>query len=72
MRNVDAHGVKILPSPGRFFAANELKTMMAYLVMNYDIKMKTPGVRPPNLEFALAVVPNPFAKVLFRRRKSKS
>lgn len=55
--------------PGRFFAANELKAMMAHLILNYDIKMENEGVRPPNVSFALACVPNMSAKVMFRRRR---
>lgn len=45
--------------------------MLAHLVLTYDVKLEKEGVRPPNLEIALAVVPNISAKVLFRRRKVK-
>lgn len=45
--------------------------MLAHLVLNYDMKLEKEGVRPPNFEIALAVVPNLTAKVLFRRRKVK-
>ncbi|KAJ8074970.1 hypothetical protein PM082_019297 [Marasmius tenuissimus] len=34
--------------PGRFFASTELKIFMAYLVLNYDMKMPQDGVRPPD------------------------
>ena len=57
-------------SPGSFFAAVELKTMLAHLVLNYDMKLENEGVRPPTLELALAIVPNIKAKVLFRKRKT--
>ncbi|EJC99419.1 cytochrome P450, partial [Fomitiporia mediterranea MF3/22] len=56
--------------PGRFFAANELKAMMAYLVLNYDIKLQDGQDRPKDLEFEAAVVPNPKAHVLFRKRQT--
>ena len=56
-------------SPGRFFAANELKAMMAYLVQNYDVKFEDEGKRPSNKWFGLAVVPDPAARVLFRKRR---
>lgn len=57
-------------SPGRFFAANELKAMMAYLVMHYDVKLADgETARPKDLEFASSVVPNPKAKVMFRKRQ---
>ena len=57
-----------LCSPGRFFAANELKAMMAHIVLNYDIKFEKEGVRPPNQWLGTVVLPNPTAKVLFRKR----
>lgn len=57
-------------SPGRFFAANELKIMMTYVVMNYDVKFEQEGVRPENVHLGLAIMPDPKAKVLFRKRRS--
>lgn len=56
-------------SPGRFFAANELKAMMAHIVLNYDVKFENEGVRPPNVGISLTVVPDPTATVLFRKRR---
>ncbi|KAJ3543507.1 hypothetical protein NM688_g5847 [Phlebia brevispora] len=55
--------------PGRFFAANELKAMMAHVVVNYDVKFKHEGVRPQNKWLALTVVPDPTAEVLFRKHR---
>ncbi|KAJ7205715.1 cytochrome P450 [Mycena pura] len=57
--------------PGRFFAATELKAMLAHLVINFDIKAEVEGVRPPNSEFAARTSPNSKGKVLFRKRQSK-
>jgi len=55
--------------PGRFFAANELKAMLCYVVMNYDVKLEGDSkVRPENMYMGASVSPNPFAKVMFRRR----
>ncbi|KAI0814828.1 cytochrome P450 [Irpex lacteus] len=54
--------------PGRFFASSELKTILAYLVLNYDMKLEKEGVRPSNWYNAFVVVPSPTAKVLFRKR----
>ncbi|KAF9261024.1 cytochrome P450 [Marasmius fiardii PR-910] len=56
--------------PGRFFAVNELKSLLAHLVMTYDIKFPdhSPGAPEP-MSYAGNPVPNPNAKVLFRRRK---
>ncbi|KAI0650914.1 cytochrome P450 [Trametes meyenii] len=56
--------------PGRFFAAVELKTMLAYLVLNYDIKFAEEGKRPANLRFGPADLPHQSAEVLFRKRRS--
>ncbi|KAI0640078.1 cytochrome P450 [Trametes polyzona] len=58
--------------PGRFFAANELKAMLAYLVLNYDIKLPGDGKRPANLYWGPTVVASPTAQVLFRKRQTKA
>ncbi|TFK79819.1 cytochrome P450 [Polyporus arcularius HHB13444] len=55
--------------PGRFFAANEIKTMMAYLLLNYDMKFAEEGKRPANIRFGPANLPSTSAKVLFRKRR---
>ncbi|KAF7346950.1 hypothetical protein MVEN_01447400 [Mycena venus] len=54
--------------PGRFFAATELKAMLAHVVINYDLKAEVEGVRPPDNIFGLGISPNPSAKVRFRKR----
>ncbi|KAF7349710.1 Cytochrome P450 [Mycena sanguinolenta] len=56
--------------PGRFFAAAELKLMLAHIVMTYDVKLEIEGVRPPDQVFEIFRVPDPKAKVLFRKRKA--
>ena len=60
-----------LHSPGRFFAANELKAMLAYIVVHYDLKVTgaDPAARPPNVYFANTVLPNPKGQVMFRKRQ---
>ncbi|KIP02162.1 hypothetical protein PHLGIDRAFT_32288 [Phlebiopsis gigantea 11061_1 CR5-6] len=58
--------------PGRFFAANELKAMMAYLVLNYDFKLEDGASRPENLFAGMVITPNPKAKVLFKKRPAAS
>ncbi|TBU58191.1 cytochrome P450 [Dichomitus squalens] len=55
--------------PGRFFAANELKAMLAYIVVNYDVKIDGDGARPPNVYFANSVIPNQKGKIMFRKRQ---
>jgi cytochrome P450 len=54
--------------PGRHFAACELKLMLAHVVMNYDVKLENQGVRPTDTWIMSACIPNPNAKVLFRKR----
>ncbi|KAH9915638.1 cytochrome P450 [Amylocystis lapponica] len=55
--------------PGRFFAAMELKTMIAHIITMYDVKMENEGVFPPSMSFATAIIPDMKAKVMFRKRK---
>ncbi|KAJ7772406.1 cytochrome P450 [Mycena metata] len=54
--------------PGRFFAATELKAMLAHLVVNYDIKAEVEGVRPPDAMVSLRITPSPSGKLCFRKR----
>jgi hypothetical protein len=54
-------------SPGRFYAVNELKTMLAHLLVNYDVKMAN-GARPANKRIGQEMTPDTTAEVLFRRR----
>lgn len=55
-------------SPGRFYAVNELKTMLAHLLVNYDIKMANGAGRPANKRIGQEMTPDIAAEVLFRRR----
>lgn len=57
-------------SPGRFFAAHELKMMMAHLVLTYDLKLENPGVRPKDTWFGTSRIPNADAEVMFRKRRN--
>ncbi|KAK0196199.1 cytochrome P450 [Armillaria mellea] len=50
--------------PGRFFAVNELKALMSYVLMNFDIKMDKV---PPSMCFG-DQFPDHTSKVLFRKR----
>ncbi|KAF8736293.1 hypothetical protein AX14_000501 [Amanita brunnescens Koide BX004] len=54
--------------PGRFFAAAVLKTMLAYVLLNYDVKMANNGGRPGNIPIGSQMMPDPTAEVLFRKR----
>ena len=56
--------------PGRFFAANEIKAIMAYLLLNFDMKFpEGKEKRPESLLFETQFLPNPTATVMFKRRK---
>ncbi|RDB27628.1 Ent-kaurene oxidase [Hypsizygus marmoreus] len=52
--------------PGRFFAANELKLMLAHILMTYDVKLE--GEHPKNMWFVTVCIPNTKGEVLFRKR----
>ncbi len=34
-------------SPGRFFAVNELKAIIAHFILEYDFKLEIEGAMPP-------------------------
>ncbi|KIL61367.1 hypothetical protein M378DRAFT_82564 [Amanita muscaria Koide BX008] len=54
--------------PGRFFAANELKVMLAHVLLNYDVQVASGGGRPANRVFGQKTMPDPTAQVMFRKR----
>lgn len=55
--------------PGRFFVANELKLVLAYMLMNYDIEPAVEGMeRPRNKWYGINMVPDFDATVRIRRR----
>ncbi|TFK68396.1 cytochrome P450 [Pluteus cervinus] len=56
--------------PGRFFAVNEMKAMLAYILLNYDIKLEEGKGRPEPMWFGGNSIPDRKAHVLFRKRKS--
>ncbi|KAI9837892.1 MAG: hypothetical protein M1837_002682 [Sclerophora amabilis] len=57
--------------PGRFFAANEIKAIMAQLLLRYDFKYPEGVSRPPSLVFETQNLPNPAGRILFKRRPTK-
>lgn len=46
----------------------ELKCIVAYVLLNYDVKMPNEGERPPDVWFGPFSVPDPKAQVMFRLR----
>ncbi|PBL04623.1 cytochrome P450 [Armillaria gallica] len=51
--------------PGRFFAVNELKALMTYVLLNFDVKLDK---FPTPVWLYEHQMPNPNSKVLFRKR----
>ncbi|KAJ7760789.1 cytochrome P450 [Mycena olivaceomarginata] len=54
--------------PGRFFAVNEQKILLAHILMTYDFKLKD-GKRPEDEWMAHVAAANSTAEVMFRRRQ---
>ncbi|KAL1748267.1 cytochrome P450 [Schizophyllum fasciatum] len=55
--------------PGRFFAANELKAMLAHLVLHYDVQLEGGSRVKPENEWNIDLQsPNHAARVTFRKR----
>ncbi|PIL30289.1 cytochrome P450 [Ganoderma sinense ZZ0214-1] len=57
---------------GRYFAANELKTILAHVILNFDMKLGGDGLRPPDIYYLTAIMPAPRGCVLFKKRESPS
>ncbi len=55
-------------SPGRFFAVNEVKALLAYIVVMYDIKLEE-GRGPPRGFYIAALHVPGNANVMFRSRQ---
>ena len=67
--------------PGRFFASNESKIILAMLLLEYEVKFGEAGQeggregkgaekRPENQVFADACFPDPKVKMLIRKRRA--
>ncbi|KAF5332141.1 hypothetical protein D9611_008153 [Ephemerocybe angulata] len=55
--------------PGRFFATQEMKLMLALFLQTYDMKLDNKdGARPKNMWVGLSCVPNQSASIMFRKR----
>ncbi len=57
--------------PGRFFAANVIKIVIAHIVLNYDIKMPD-GLTDRYVNISSGMIENPdiTKEVLFRKRRT--
>ncbi|KAF9067172.1 cytochrome P450 [Rhodocollybia butyracea] len=54
--------------PGRFFAVNELKALMAHVLLTYDIKFENNKGIPPASWYGVVYSPNQEAEVMFGKR----
>ncbi|KAJ7086837.1 cytochrome P450 [Mycena belliarum] len=54
--------------PGRFFAATELKAMLAHILINYDVEAEVDGVRPPDTIIGVMRMPSAKGKIMIRKR----
>lgn len=54
--------------PGRFFAGNEVKMILAYFLINYEIRLKDGEERPRAMMLMMSKTPDPNVELLFRRR----
>ncbi|OCK73252.1 cytochrome P450 [Lepidopterella palustris CBS 459.81] len=56
--------------PGRFFASNEIKIILAHLLTKYEWKLKD-GKRPKVVSIGTEFMTNPDSKILYRSRVSE-
>lgn len=58
--------------PGRFFAGNEIKMILAYFLINFEFKLKDGEERPKPMMIMMSKTPNPNGEIMFKRRSVKS
>ncbi|KAF2787550.1 putative cytochrome P450 [Melanomma pulvis-pyrius CBS 109.77] len=66
-RLVFGHGKQACP--GRFFAVNEMKMILARFLVGYEFKFPEGKERPRNFFLEEYIVPDPRAKLMMRNRK---
>ncbi|KAL6788456.1 cytochrome P450 [Trichoderma sp. SZMC 28012] len=55
--------------PGRFFAGNEIKLILAFFLINYDVRLKKGDERPKPMAMVMTKGPDAKAEFEFRRRQ---
>jgi hypothetical protein len=65
---VPANDSESLYSPGRFFAALEIKLLLAHVLVNYDVKLADSRGEPADWWFGAQPMLDPTVKVMFRKR----
>ena len=58
---------KVNTSPGRIFAVNEIKLMLAFILLRFNITTKN-GVAPTTMNFMAFILPDIKGEILFRKR----
>ena len=53
--------------PGRFFVTEEMKILLIFIILQYDIKYPEGQSRPANIQRGEALVPDPTRKLLFKK-----
>lgn len=53
---------------GRFFAAHEIKMILAHIILHYDLAYPTGKGRPINLIVDGSVYPDPSARLLIKKK----
>ncbi|OJJ00726.1 hypothetical protein ASPVEDRAFT_190002 [Aspergillus versicolor CBS 583.65] len=56
--------------PGRFFAANEMKVALCYILLKYDIKMAAGWESPPPTRREVVLLADPRGEMVIRRREA--
>lgn len=56
--------------PGRHFASNEIKILLAELLQGYEVKWPEGKSRPPNMAHDVSRTPNPMVDIMFRTRNA--
>lgn len=52
----------------RFFASDEIKAIVVYLLENYEMKFPKGQTRPAGIKFETENIPDPSVKVMFKRK----
>ena len=64
-------GLGMHACPGRFFASNEVKIALCWLLMKYEWKLEDGAVSPGSIELGFEIMANPMTKLVYRRRKEE-
>ena len=54
--------------PGRFFAGNEIKVVLAHFLIGYDVRLKAGEQRPEAMAMVMTKAPKAGTQLEFRRR----